>query len=188
MLPPLTGVLAMWLLVSGSMATLALEPLAVSRTGVSPGMGDLMRLVHVALRHFLSGSIANNLGYVVALIASAGYALFLASQDQPTRQREAGALAIASLLFFPHLVYDFVFLIVPIASCLAGPLNRTKAVVLSGCSVILYGYRVLPILGFVTAGSSISIVIFFVLLGTLVAFGRKEIVNSHVAGYEKSLP
>jgi len=187
MLSPLLGLLAMWLLVRGNIGTLGLEPFAVSRTGVSPGMGDLMKLAHVAFDRVLLGPLASNAAYFVAIVASAGYAFFLARQDYLTRQVEAASLAIASLMFFPHLVYDFVFLIVPIAACLAAPWNRTKVGVLSACSVILYGYRLVPILGHGIVHTSVSIVVFLLLLGMLVVFGRKE-VSPEVASYEKSLP
>ncbi len=188
MLPPLVGLVVMWLLVSGNLATLAIEPFAVSRTGVSPGMGDLMRLVHLALDPVLIGSIASKIAYFVAILASAGYAFYLARQDQLTRQAEVACLAVASLMFFPHLVYDFVFLIVPMAACLKGPWNTIKIVAVSACCLIFYGYRFIGLLGHATPHASISIIVVLMLLGTLIAVGRKEAVSPEVSSYENSLP
>lgn len=185
-LPPLLGLLIMWSLVSGNIVTLAREPFAVSRTGVSPGMGDLMSFVHIAFGRFLQGSGASSVAYFVALIASAGYAFFLSRQDPFTDQMEAASIAIASLLLFPHLVYDFVFLIVPMAACLAGPLKRKKIVVLSGCGLILYGYRLLPMLRHPVTHTHTSVGIFLLLFAMLVALKLKEVVRPEV--YEKSLP
>ena len=173
--PPLLGLLGMWLLVHGSLMTLAMEPFAVSKVGVTPGMGDLMLLVHIGFGRLLPKTITDQLAYAAALLASACCAFFLSRQKGICRGREAALIAVASLMFFTHLTYDFVFLIVPAAACLEGSMNRSKALALSAISLILYGVKVIPMLGSSSIVTALQAgIVFTLLFGVFVLFSRRE--------------
>jgi hypothetical protein len=174
LVPPLVGLLLMWLLVGGNLVSLATEPLVVSRNGVSPGLGDLMMLVHIAFDHMLQKSVVGGMTYAAALLASAGYAFILSRQNGLSVQREAAALAVGSLMFFPHLTYDFVFLIVPVAACLAGSMNKTKTFVLVVCSLILYAVKLVPMFGPSLPREYVVVAVFLLLSGLLMMFGRPD--------------
>jgi hypothetical protein len=173
LVPPLLGLLVMWFLVRGNLFTLALEPLMVSRIGVSIGMADLMSIIHTLFDTVLSVSAVGQLTYAVALLASAGFAFILSRQGELSPQRAAAALALTSLMFFTHLVYDFVFLIIPLAACLAGPIRRVNIFILSAIGFIWYGVKLLPMLpSSVAVLAGFEITVFLLLSGILVMLQR----------------
>jgi hypothetical protein len=173
LVPPLLGLLMMWFLVRGNPVTLAVEPLIVSRIGVFNGMGDLMSIIHTLFDTVLSVPAIGRLTYAVALLASAGFAFVLSRQGELSPQRAAAALAVASLMFFTHLVYDFVFLIIPLAACLAGPIRRANIFILSAIGFIWYGVKLLPMVPpSVAVLAGFEITVFLLLSGILVMLGR----------------
>lgn len=174
LIPPVSGLAVMWLFVKGNVVTLAIEPLLVSRTGVSPGLADLMMLVHFAFDRLLQKPVASAIAYAVALSASAVYAFLLSRRKGLLLQNEFAAVAIGSLMFFPHLTYDFVFLIVPVAACLTGAMNKAKIVVLCLCSLILYVVKLLPLLGHLLSDTSISLAVLLVLSGMLLTLAHPD--------------
>jgi hypothetical protein len=182
LLPPLLGLLALWFLVRGSLTTLATEPLAVSRVGVTEGLGDLMTLIHVVCDNILSASRISQLTYVAALLASTTYAFFLSRRRDLTPQMEIAPLAVASLMFFTHLTYDYVFLIVPLAACLAAPLHKPKVLVLSAIGLIWYGVKLIPLFGS-TPGlrAAFAVIVFLLLAGMLVLLGRRDFASPAAA-------
>ncbi|WP_263367585.1 hypothetical protein [Edaphobacter bradus] len=172
--PPLLGLLGMWSLVHGNLLTLAIEPFAVSRVGVTPGLGDLMVLVHGALDHVLPVAFVGELTYAVAFLASAGYAFFFSRQNGVSRQREAAALAVASLMFFPHLTYDYIFLTIPLAACLTGAMTRAKVLILSAICLVLYGIKALPVVAISPATKAWrGLAVFLLLSGILYLVSRR---------------
>ena len=142
--PVLAGLACLWALVGGSLPALALEPFAVSRTGVTVGLGDVMSLVWAAGQVRVPGPAEGMLMYTIALALSVACALYAnkrsrqfgneirASQtsdeiragqsgdeiraSQSGETTAAAMLAVASLLCFTHLTYDYVFLAVPLAA------------------------------------------------------------------------
>jgi hypothetical protein len=177
LLPPLLGLLLMWLLVHGNLFTLAIEPFLVSRTNVAPGLGDLMTILHFLFDKTLTVSKTGNLAYTLAIAASAGYAFYLSRRRELSPRRAAPAIAVATLMFFTHLTHDYVLLIVPLAACLAGPFSRVKVLVLSAIGIIWYGVKLQPMFG----GSHIvltttAILVFSLLAGMLMLLSQIDAV------------
>ena len=131
-IPVLAGLTGLWALVHGSLGAVALEPLDVSRTGVTAGLGDAMSLVWAANQgRRLPPAWEHALMYGTALVLSCLCAAFIsrrapgaASGGRSAEPAAAGMLATASLLCFTHLTYDYVFLMVPLAAGLAGQAGR----------------------------------------------------------------
>ncbi len=167
LLPPLLGLLLMWLLVRGNLFTLAIEPFLVSRINVSTGLGDLMSVLHFLLDKTLTISKTGTLAYALAIAASAGYAFYLSRHCELSPQRAATAIAVASLMFFTHLTHDYVLLILPLAACLAGPLSRPRILVLAAIGIIWYGVKILPIFGGSHAVLTTAAIIVFSLLAAM---------------------
>lgn len=110
---PLVGVFITWMLVGGHLLNLCLEPLQVSRVSVWPGLADLMTLTEYGLhRAGTSASLAGTASYVAALSGSLIFSFILRN-----KRMSAGAqfvlVAVASLFTFKHLIYDYIFLLVP---------------------------------------------------------------------------
>lgn len=144
---PALGVLTMWFLIHGNLTALAVEPFMVSRTGVTDGIGDMMTLFHYLLKPFLPFATIHAMAYAGALLASTGYAFLLSRQGESDFPLDAAVVAVASLMFFTHLSYDFVFLIIPAAACLHGPMNKAKVTALSVIGLIVYGIKIVPLFG-----------------------------------------
>lgn len=178
LIPPVLGLIFMWLLVKGSLITLALEPLRVSRTGVSPGLADLMLIVHAAFDRVVQNKVASTIAYSFALIASALYAFFLSRRKDLSLQDEFASIAIGSLIFFPHLTYDFVFLIVPVAACLAGAISRVKVIVLCLCGLSLFAVKFLFLLGNPLPKTYVSFTVLLVLSAMLLMLGRPDFAQA----------
>ena len=110
---PLLGLLAVSLFVSTPVVHLATEPLALAGRAVMPGVADSMTLWESVLRSRLSHASAQHITYAAALLTSAAYALLL-SRFRLSSAAEFTLLSVASLFLFKHLVYDYVFLLVPL--------------------------------------------------------------------------
>lgn len=126
LIPVALGLLAMWELVGGRLLPLSAEPMAVSRTGVTPGLGDVMSLVQAATGSRLSAKTLHGLMYGVALGASAGFGVYLGRRRGPSAKRDAPILAVVSLMLFTHLTYDYIFLMVPLAAGLGSEVGRRR--------------------------------------------------------------
>jgi len=147
LLPPTVGLAIMWRLVyrdQSSLLAFAMEPFAVSRVGVTNGMGDLMVLLRTVTTGILAEPSIAALTYLAALVGSAGVAWGLARQRDGTPQRAAAGLATGSLMCFTHLTYDHVFLVIPLAACLSGRFHRPKALALAAIGYLWYVIKVLP--------------------------------------------
>jgi len=172
LLPPLLGLLLMWLLVHGNLFTLAIEPFLVSRISVAPGLGDLMTVLHYIFDKTFSKT--GDLAYA-AIATSAGYAFYLSRHRELSPQRAAAAIAVASLMFFTHLTHDYVLLVIPLAACVAGPLSRAKVLVLSAIGIIWYGVKIVPMFGYSYAVlTTTSIIVFSLLAAVLVLLGQLD--------------
>jgi hypothetical protein len=179
LLPPLLGLILMWLLVHGNLFTLAIEPFLVSRGNVAPGLGDLMSVLHFLFDKTLTFSKTGNLAYALAIAASAGYAFYLSRHRELSPQRAAATIALTSLMFFTHLTHDYVLLIVPLAACLPGPLSRAKVLVLSAIGIIWYGVKIIPMLfgGSHAVLTTTAIIVFSLLTVMLVLLGQIDTVE-----------
>ncbi|MEO6911119.1 MAG: glycosyltransferase 87 family protein [Edaphobacter sp.] len=140
---PLIGLFVVWLFVRTPLLRLALEPLAVSAspTAVSPGFADLMTLVEHTIKTYTTFARPRQIAYMVGLFGSAAYALLL-SRFRLSRSAEFTLISIASLFFVTHLVYDYVFLAVPLCFALTQKSMKIKGLLIS---FILTFWFILPL-------------------------------------------
>ncbi len=122
---PLLGLLAGSFFVTTPILHLATEPLALAGRAVMPGLADSMTLSESVLRTRLSHASAQHITYAAALIASAAYALML-SRFRLSSAAEFTLLSVASLFLFKHLVYDYVFLLVPLCFVVSSAGRRLR--------------------------------------------------------------
>ena len=159
LIPPLIGFFALWSLVHGRPLTLLTEPLAVNRSGVTSGLGDLMSLIFTATSQRFSPDTVRRLMYAPALLLAAACAFWLARRPSAPglRRQDFAPIAVANLLLFTHLTYDFVFLVVPLAACLAPScpavedvthdlrfFNARRAITLTIIALLWYAIRIAP--------------------------------------------
>jgi hypothetical protein len=115
MVAPLIGLAALFELVHTP--GLLLEPLKSANISVSPGYGDLMTFTKV-LAHVQAGHASSRLRvilpYIVSLGGTIACALWLAAKKLDEALQCAILFAL-TLLLFPHLDYDFVVLLYPLA-------------------------------------------------------------------------
>jgi hypothetical protein len=167
---PLAGLLIMWALVHGNLITLGTEPLVVSHIGVAAGLGDLMTIIQIFFHKIVPEPVVGRLIYAAALLASAGYAFWLSRQKSVSIRRDAAPIAVASLMFFTHLTYDYVFLVIPLAAALATPRGKPKIFLLVAIGLLWFGVKFLQPLGdSQPAQATISVVVFLLLFGVLIA-------------------
>jgi hypothetical protein len=142
---PLAGLFAAWLILGGNLVHLALEPLVVSRLNVCSGFGDAMTLTDRLLSwnvqpNGLCVEPASALSLCIGLAGSVGYAFWLWWRRLAWDATMA-LLALAPLVFLRHLMYDFVFLLVPLAYLLKHGDRRVRVAVGSMTLLIWYAYR-----------------------------------------------
>jgi hypothetical protein len=142
---PLLGLLAMALLVHGSLLTLAAEPFAVSRADSINGLGNLMTIIQIACRNALSLTLTQKIMAAAALLASVIFTFALSRRQNISPRREAAALAVATLMFFPHRTYDYVFLAIPLAAALAAPFRWAKTYILATVALLWFGIKLIPV-------------------------------------------
>lgn len=125
------AVLGCRLLLPTPLLQLAREPFEVSRIAVSPGLADAMTLVEYGLRTSLGAGRAQTVSYALALVSSVVFA-FWVSRYRLSRAVELTLVSLASLLLFKHLLYDYVFLVVPLCFALKLPSLRAKLPIFAG--------------------------------------------------------
>jgi len=168
---PLLGLFVMGLLVHCSVVPLSTEPLAVSRIGVTSGPGDLMGIIQSVFQNLLPESIIGKLMYAMALLASGAYAFVLSRTNSPSPRRDAAALAVASLMFFTHLTYDYVFLAIPLAAAFSSSsLRWARTYVVAAVILLWFGIKLVP--GYLSFGAQLieQLTIFLLLAGILILF------------------
>jgi hypothetical protein len=160
----------MWALVHGNLITLGTEPLVVSHIGVAAGLGDLMTIIQIFFHKIVPEPVVGRLMYAAALLASAGYAFWLSRQKSLSIRRDAAPIAVASLMFFTHLTYDYVFLVIPLAAALTTPRGKPKIFLLAAIGLLWFGVKFLQPFGDSQAAqAAISVVVFLLLFGVLIA-------------------
>ena len=131
------GLLGAWAFVTTPLAWLAREPFQVSRLAVSPGLADIMTLSEYALRPVVGIDRAKAVSYLLAILGSVVFAVLL-SRYKLSRQVELTLVSVASLLLFKHLLYDYVFLVVPLCYALTLQRVRTRSLLIAG--VLLFWF------------------------------------------------
>ena len=131
------AVLGVHLFVPTPLLQLAREPFEVSRLAVSPGLADIMTFSEYSLRPHLGFEHAKSISYALGIAGSVAYA-FLISRYRTSRAVELTMVGVGSLLFFKHLVYDYVFLAIPL--CYAISLRRVHSKVPIIAGVLIFWF------------------------------------------------
>lgn len=131
------AVLGTRLFVGTPLLQLAREPFEVSRLAVSPGLADIMTLSEYSLRPHLGFEHAKSVSYALGIAGSVLYG-FLISRHRTSRAVELTLVGVGSLLFFKHLVYDYVFLAIPLCYALSLRCMRSKAPILAGVLIFWF--------------------------------------------------
>jgi len=131
------ALLGVWLLVATPLPRLAVEPLLVSRVAVNPGVADLMTFSEFALKARMQADHARAISYAFALGGSGLYAALL-SRFRLSARTELTLVSLAGLLFFKHLIYDYVFLVIPLAYALSHKNARVRYPIVAGVLVFWF--------------------------------------------------
>jgi hypothetical protein len=116
--PLVAGLLIVWRMTGTPLGLLVVEPLRSAKLSVSPGYGDVMTAVEMALPHFgVTADRAFSLATDAGLACAAGWSFWLARR-RFARPMELALLTVLTLVCFKHVVYDFIFLVVPAAALL----------------------------------------------------------------------
>jgi len=112
LVPPLLGFLITWYLLGGPPMRIAVEPLLVSHLQVSPGLGDLMTAIDRLLQKNIVelGLPISPVSYASAIVCGVAYGIRL-GRRRFRSQVELALVALATLLIFRHLIYDYVLLL-----------------------------------------------------------------------------
>jgi hypothetical protein len=177
---PVLALLLTWGMLGGSLATVATEPFAVSRVKVWPGMADLMTSMEAVLAHWLPAFTAGRtLAYCTGLLASGIYGFYL-SRRKLSEGAQLTLVAVASLFTVKHLMYDYIFLVVPLcyAASERGKTIRNIAVPLIG--VFWFMDKLFPLLPMnapASTGQVLTSIAGSCMLGTLLTYLTWSIVR-----------
>jgi hypothetical protein len=159
LLPPAAGFLFFYAWLRTPFWTLLFEPFRTSTNNVSPGLANIMAVSQIALRHpplfrpapdafYLSPAAGWTLAapYVCGVILAIGIATYLFVRGKQVDGRILMAcLTAACLLCFKHQIYDFLFLIFPLAVALQAKSNSARNWLLGLIAYFWYGERLLHI-------------------------------------------
>jgi hypothetical protein len=181
-LPPAAGFLFFYGWLRTPFWTLLLEPFRTSRNNVSPGLANMMAASEIFQRHpplfqpvpdafYLSPAA----GWTAAIPYLSGIALavaiavycFLRGKEVDGRVLMA-CLTTACLLCFKHQIYDFLFLMFPLAVALRAEGNAARNWLLALIAYFWYGERLLHIRRW-EFWPAVVIVSFFLLLALIAA-------------------
>jgi Glycosyltransferase family 87 len=174
LLPPVLGLLAMGMLVRGSIFTLLLEPFAVSRSDSVKGLGDLMTILETAFTGVLPAWQLAILLPGIVLLASGICAFVLSQHPGHNPRREVAVLAVATLMFLPHRIYDHIFLVIPLAAALATPAIRTRIYLLATIALLWFDTKLVPQSLHPAARLTEQLVVFLILSGMLFLLTKTE--------------
>ncbi len=174
---PLLGLLAMGLLVHGSLLTLSTEPLAVSRADTINGLGNLMTIIQFVCRNVLSLALTQKIMATAALLATVIFTFALSRRQNMVPRRDAAALAVATLMFFPHRTYDYVFLAIPLAAALTVPFRLAKTYILATVALLWFGIKFVP--ASLSPGAQLieQLTVFLLLSGVLALLSRDALAH-----------
>ena len=137
------GLLGIHLLLPTPLSLLAREPLIIARTSVNPGLADVMTYAEYLFRPHVALARAISCSYLISLAGTVAYAFFL-SRYRISRGAELTLVSLASLLLFKHLIYDYVFLFIPLAYALSGKNPEKKRPIIA---VVLIFWFLTALLG-----------------------------------------
>jgi hypothetical protein len=159
LLPPATGFLFFYGWLRTPFWTLLWEPFRTSTNNVSPGLANIMAVSEIALRHpppfrptpdafYLSPTAGWTavIPYLCGIALAIGIAtyFFLRSKQVDNRILMA-CLTTACLLCFKHQIYDFLFLMFPLAIAFQAERSTARNWLLGLIAYFWYGERLLHI-------------------------------------------
>ncbi|MGO8720281.1 MAG: glycosyltransferase family 87 protein [Acidobacteriaceae bacterium] len=159
LLLPIVGFLFFYWWLRTPFWTLLFEPFRTSTNNVSPGLANIMAVSEIALRHpplfravpdafYLShaGGWTLVVPYLCAVALALGIAAYFFLRGTEADGRILMACLTAScLLCFKHQIYDFLFLIFPLAVALKAERSPTRNWLLGLIAYFWYGERLLHI-------------------------------------------
>lgn len=159
LLPPVAGFLFFYGWLRTPFWTLLLEPFRTSTNNVSPGLANIMAVSEIALRHpplfhpvpdafYLSPAAGWTaaIPYLCGIALAIGIAIYLFVRGKQVDGRVLMAcLTTACLLCFKHQIYDFLFLMFPLAVALRAESNAARNWLLGLIAYFWYGERLLHI-------------------------------------------
>lgn len=182
LLPPSIGFLFFYAWLRTPFWTLFFEPFRTSANNVSPGLANIMAIGEIALRRppmfrpapdalYLSHSVGWALyaPYLCGVALALGMAAyFFAHSKQVDGRLLMACLMAACLLCFKHQIYDFLFLIFPLAAALKAEHSTARNRLLALIAYFWYVERVLHIRRW-EFWPAVVIVSFCLLLGLIAA-------------------
>jgi Glycosyltransferase family 87 len=170
---PLLALIMTWGLLGGPISTLATEPFAVSRIKVWPGMADLMTAIEATFAHLVpSFTHGKTLAYIVGLAASGCYGYFL-SRRRITNAAQLTLIAVASIFTVKHLMYDYVFLVIPLCYALSERGRALRNIAVPLIFVFWFMDKLFPLLPMNAAPSTaqwLTSIAGCIMLGTLLTY------------------
>ncbi len=159
LLPPALGFLFIYGWLRPPFWTLLWEPLRASTNNVSPGLANIMAVSEIAMRHpplfqpvpdaFYLSPVTGwmvVLPYLCGIALAIGIALYFFARGQHVDGRVLMAcLTTACLLCFKHQIYDFLFLMFPLAVALKAESSAARNWLLGLIAYFWYGERLLHI-------------------------------------------
>jgi hypothetical protein len=143
---PVLGLFMVWGMLGGPFIRVATAPFAVSRINVWPGMADLMTTIEAALSHWLPAFTAGKaLAYGIGLLLSGIYGYYI-SRKRLTDGALLTLVAVASLFTIKHLMYDYIFLIIPLCYAISKRGKPIRAIVLPIIAIFWFMDRLFPTL------------------------------------------
>jgi hypothetical protein len=182
LLPPAIGFLFFCAWLRTPFWTLLFEPFRTSANNVSPGLANIMAIVAIALRHppmfrpapdafYLSHAAGWTLyaPYLFGIALALGMATYFFLHGKHVDGRLLMAcLMAACLLCFKHQIYDFLFLIFPLAVALKTSPSTARNWLITLIAYFWYAERLLHIRRW-EFWPAVVIVSFCLLLGMIVA-------------------
>ena len=158
-LPPAAGFIFFYAWLGTPFWTLLWEPFRTSTNNVSPGLANMMAVSEIALRHpplfrpvpdafYLSPAAGWTaaIPYLCGIALAIGIAMYFFARGKQVDGRILMAcLTTACLLCFKHQIYDFLFLMFPLAVALRAQRNAARNWLLGLIAYFWYGERLLHI-------------------------------------------
>ncbi|MGA9957538.1 MAG: glycosyltransferase family 87 protein, partial [Acidobacteriaceae bacterium] len=155
LLPPVAGFLVMYQWLRTPFWRLLVEPFLTSTNNVSPGLANIMAVSEIALRHpplfrpvrdaFYLSPVAGWMTvtpYLCGIALAIGIAMYCFLRGKQVDGRVLLAcLTTACLLCFKHQIYDFLFLMFPLAIALRAESNAVRNWLLGLIAYFWYGER-----------------------------------------------
>lgn len=171
------GYSVFWLMVGGDPIEVLLQPLAVTSISSGPGIGDLMSVATVFLKdahkYWFIGFY-----YVFPILASALVAYFV-SERVADEGLALAIVAVASLVFFRHMGYDYVFLLPAFAYCLSRKRHLSLTILLLCILYNWFGLRLIDPFEFAsTVMIPINACVMMLALILLIQTGKRASLSS----------